>query len=329
MTSSKAQILQALQAKIDRQKIASSNPVDLNPSAPLSQQEDDDNDSWLFYDSDSDSETSNSKDNLADPGWERLLSLHGIDCKRIPNWIIHTFPKLRYLPHLNEEVILLDQNNQEAILCCWNETRRQDEDTVQHTHQERQITDPDTPPEHNGPTIIHPLGHRHPSYGDYSASRHLVDDDHVQALEQAKHAGRVGTHRQTNSTLPGTDIYVLQRQLKQTKAEFPPWQHRPQHQQHQHYKDKYGHGKYGHGMMGDKAILAMATWLNQNQATTLHITSFTASAQTIHKLHMRGNQLSSGNNNSDQYYRDCRGQEATIGIQLDCIMHKARSQRAV
>eukprot|EP00536_Pseudo-nitzschia_multiseries_P017839 jgi/Psemu1/52816/gm1.52816_g len=43
-------------------------------------------------------------DNLADLGWDRLLSLHGIDCKRIPDWIILSFPKMYYLPHPKEEV---------------------------------------------------------------------------------------------------------------------------------------------------------------------------------------------------------------------------------
>eukprot|EP00536_Pseudo-nitzschia_multiseries_P004908 jgi/Psemu1/11242/gm1.11242_g len=51
MVSSKVQILQALvQAKIDKQEIAPTNPVDSNPSAPhTSQQEEDDgDDSWRF-----------------------------------------------------------------------------------------------------------------------------------------------------------------------------------------------------------------------------------------------------------------------------------------
>eukprot|EP00536_Pseudo-nitzschia_multiseries_P004003 jgi/Psemu1/8987/gm1.8987_g len=111
MISSQEQILQALQAKTDTRGITlTTNPIDTNPSVPPSQQDDngdddDGDDSWLFYDLylDPDSETRNSKDDPANPGWERLLSLHGINRKRIPDWIIHIFSKMLYLPHPNEE----------------------------------------------------------------------------------------------------------------------------------------------------------------------------------------------------------------------------------
>eukprot|EP00536_Pseudo-nitzschia_multiseries_P018237 jgi/Psemu1/54710/gm1.54710_g len=60
MVFSKVQILQALQAKIENQQIAPTNPVNPNPSVPpsatsSSQQEDDGIDLDLFYDSDLDS----------------------------------------------------------------------------------------------------------------------------------------------------------------------------------------------------------------------------------------------------------------------------------
>eukprot|EP00536_Pseudo-nitzschia_multiseries_P003319 jgi/Psemu1/7493/gm1.7493_g len=114
-SSSQEQILEALQAKIGTQRITPTNPIDTNPTASPSQQHDDGNDDngnddngddlWLFYDSDSDpnSETRNSKDDPAGPGWERLFSLHGINRKQIHDGIIHTFPKMLYLPHPNEE----------------------------------------------------------------------------------------------------------------------------------------------------------------------------------------------------------------------------------
>eukprot|EP00536_Pseudo-nitzschia_multiseries_P001999 jgi/Psemu1/4667/gm1.4667_g len=86
MVFSKLQILQALQVKINSQQIAPTNPVDPNPSVPPSatspsQQEDDGIDLELLSDLDSDSDSDFEMFLRDDPGWGKLLLLHGICCQ--------------------------------------------------------------------------------------------------------------------------------------------------------------------------------------------------------------------------------------------------------
>lgn len=122
-------------------KITPTNPVDSNISATPSAE--DSNDLWLFYDSDSDPDReTNSKGNPADPGWDQLLSLHGIDRERIPDWIICTFPKMRYLPPNSDEEINLkvEQEYQQAIRQCRNETCCQDDDAIRYIREEILLT---------------------------------------------------------------------------------------------------------------------------------------------------------------------------------------------
>eukprot|EP00536_Pseudo-nitzschia_multiseries_P009088 jgi/Psemu1/22303/gm1.22303_g len=141
MVFSKVQILQALQAKLKSQQIAPTDPADPNPSVPSvdpypsvppsawslspSQQEDDSSD--LGFES---STEYDKRDDPTNPGWDRLLSLHGIDRKRIPDSIIWPLPKMYYLPHPKEEVNLKREHDyQEAIQRCQDEIRHQDEDS--------------------------------------------------------------------------------------------------------------------------------------------------------------------------------------------------------
>eukprot|EP00536_Pseudo-nitzschia_multiseries_P001390 jgi/Psemu1/3283/gm1.3283_g len=106
MIFSKVHILQALQAKIENQTTAPTNPVDPKPSVPPGQQEDDNSNSdpdykdtseyqrWMLLQHGWKIPTQYQMWDLApslaesDPGWGQLLSLHGIDRKRIPDWII-------------------------------------------------------------------------------------------------------------------------------------------------------------------------------------------------------------------------------------------------
>eukprot|EP00536_Pseudo-nitzschia_multiseries_P005772 jgi/Psemu1/13480/gm1.13480_g len=122
MVFSKVHILQALQAKLKSQPVSPTNPVDPNPSVSLvnshpsvppsatspSSQEDDgidlepDSDSdpagsdsdckitpeyqkWDFTVSLESDSKPNSRDDLVNLGWNPLLSLHGIERKRIPD----------------------------------------------------------------------------------------------------------------------------------------------------------------------------------------------------------------------------------------------------
>eukprot|EP00536_Pseudo-nitzschia_multiseries_P002430 jgi/Psemu1/5512/gm1.5512_g len=207
MASSKAQILQALQAKIDKQEIAPTNPVDSDQSAPKVNKKT----MTMICGHSTTIRIPILKlaiQRIIRPilgGNDSFLSMELI-ASASPTGLCINSQKIRYLPHPNEEVVLLDQNYQEAILRRWNEIRRQDEDAMQHTHQEHQIPDPDTPRKHNSHTVclwcqhwghgksdnsissvasenspretIHPLGQRRPSYGDYSVDQHLVDDYH-------------------------------------------------------------------------------------------------------------------------------------------------------
>eukprot|EP00536_Pseudo-nitzschia_multiseries_P013305 jgi/Psemu1/34768/gm1.34768_g len=153
MVLSKVQILQALQAKIENQEIAPTNPVNPKPSVPPtatspSQQEDDCIDSELDSDSDSDSDSEMySRDDPTHPGWSKLLSLHGIDRNHIPYWIIWSFSKIQYLPHPKDEVNLKrEQDYEYAIQRCRDEICPQDEDAFPQTqHYSDSDIDPDNP----------------------------------------------------------------------------------------------------------------------------------------------------------------------------------------
>eukprot|EP00536_Pseudo-nitzschia_multiseries_P009978 jgi/Psemu1/24651/gm1.24651_g len=147
-------------SKLFKPKSRTTDPVDPNPPVPPSQQEDDSIDSDPFDDYDMDSDSDSDPDykdtpeyqrwmllhewkippeyqmwelapylDESDLGWDQLLSLHGINRKRIPDWIICTFPTMYNRPSYMKEVNQWrEKEYQAAIQQCWDEIRHQDED---------------------------------------------------------------------------------------------------------------------------------------------------------------------------------------------------------